>query len=164
MTRLDRRVLGTTLVLVMSVAGTSWAQETMEGPPPETLPQEPEVVQCPEFIRGSKLTVKDVKNGVALDLTTTVTANVPMLRQLTRDFVAAVEQHVEAQAKSATVAPDERLPPLDMTTKDIEGGAQLIVRAKNAEDVATIRSEARDVEAAWATSECVTGTNDNIVL
>src|SRR5690606_25575885 len=119
-----------TLVLVMSVAGTSLAQGPMEGPPPETMQQEPEVVQCPEFIRGSKLTVKNVKDGVALDLTTTVTANIPMLRQLTRDFVAAVEQHAEAQAKSVTMDPDEKLPPLDMSTKDIDGGAQLIVRAK----------------------------------
>lgn len=160
MTRLRSKLLGTAVVLVTSVAAPSMAQE-MPGPPPETTqPSEPEVVQCPEFIKGSKLTVSNVKNGVALNLTTSVAANVPMLRQLTRDFVEAVEQHAEAQAKSADMDPDAKLPPLDMSTKDIDGGAQLIVRAKNAEDVATIRSEARDVEAAWATSECVTGQSD----
>lgn len=163
MTRLGIRVLGPALLLVTSIAGTSVAQ-VMEGPPPETMQQSPQAVECPEFIRGSRLTVSDVKDGVALNLTTTNRQNIPLLRQLTRDFVSAVEQHAEAQAKAVDMDPDAKMPPLDMKTKDINGGSQLIVRAENAEDVATIRREARDVEAAWQTSECVTGIPERDVV
>lgn len=163
MTRLDIRVLGPALLLVMSVAGTSVAQ-VMEGPPPETMQESPQTVECPEFIRGSRLKVSNVRDGVALNLTTSNRENIPLLRQLTRDFVSAVEQHAEAQAKAADMDPDAKMPPLDMKTKDIDGGSQLIVRAENSEDVATIRREARDVEEAWQTSECVTGIPERDVV
>ena len=49
------------------------------------------------------------------------------------------------------------MPALDMTTKDISGGTQVIVRAEDKTEVETVRTQAREMERAWQSSTCARG-------
>jgi hypothetical protein len=125
--------------------------------PPQTEPIQPEE-QCPHFVRGSKLAVSDVDRGVSVRLTSAQSANVPQLRDMAREFQRVMEQQIEQQAAgSASGSAQGRIPPLDISVKDVAGGAVVTVRAEHSEDVGRVRKQAREVESFWKSSACITG-------
>ena len=156
MTRLDSRVFGITLLAVVGLASTAIAQTS----PPQKTPQhqssqaDETQEQCPAFMRGSTLKVTNATGGVAVSITTPIRDYVEPLREVLREVADAVEQESRVHAVTAN---GEAMPPLEISTKNIKGGAQMVIRTKNPESVAELREQAKGLEDAWAQSACVGG-------
>jgi hypothetical protein len=144
------------------------ADQPPSEPPEQPMPQgqrpgaQPEgTAACPDFLRGSTIKVADANGGVSVTVTTAQPANVPMLRDMVNEIADTVEQQSKAQSQTQSQtqsgASGATMPALDMTTKDISGGTQVIVRAEDKTDVETLRKQAREMATAWQSSSCARG-------
>lgn len=125
--------------------------------PQQTAPIQPEE-QCPHFVRGSKLAVSDVERGVSVKLTSAQSANVPQLRDMAREFERVMEQQIAQQStENASGSAQGRIPPLDISVKDVASGAVVTVLAEHSEDVGRVRKQAHEVESFWKSSACING-------
>lgn len=172
MTRLAPRILGMTLLALVGLATTAMAQTSPSrpapqqptSPPRETTPTpeptQPQVEedteeQCPAFMRGSTLKVTDAKGGVAVSITTPVNDYVEPLRDTLKEVADAVEQ--ESRMQAVIDETGKSVPPLEVSTKDIRNGGQMVIRTTKKDQVAELREQARGLEQAWANSSCVSG-------
>jgi hypothetical protein len=148
--RIHTPILGATLAaaVALSLPATSAAQ-----PPPPA----PESDQCPDYVRGAKLSVRQIDGGVSFEITTGNAGYVSDLRQMLRELAAIVEHHTRAMA--ADPQPLEEgaveIPPVDISLKDIPGGVLVTVRAQEVTNVGLVRHQARGIEKLWATSRCI---------
>lgn len=150
------------LILVFVTATVALAVPAIAQNAPTTSPHQTEPMpaqeQCPHFVRGSKLAVSNVDRGVAVRLTSAQSANVAQLRQMVREFQRVMEEQIAQQAAgSASGSAQAQIPPLDISVKDVAGGAMVTVQAEHAEDVGRVRTQAHEVEAFWKESACITG-------
>ena len=148
-----KKILGA-LAVVVGLAATTAAQEapgTEEVPNPE----------CPDFIRGAKLTVTNVDQGVQFKLLAGQPVHVESLRAMTRELA----EFVEAHEPSTTTMPEDPaaatqtlpIPPIEIVVKDVAGGALVTVKAENRTDVNELRLQAESVQELWRSSQCING-------
>jgi hypothetical protein len=130
------------VAVILSLAGTAGAQ-----PPPGM--EEPQ--QCPDFIRGTKLVVKNIEDGVAFSFTTPTRTQVSPLRIALHDMAAIFDAH--ADRRMANV--DE--PEIHVEVKNIASGAVVRVTAAENTVVPLLREQAKEVKRQWQASTCVSG-------
>lgn len=166
---------GAALVLSCGLVGAAAAQPAPMDPSqgqdqelPQEVPQATPMDQgaqpttdCPEFVKGAKLTVANVDKGVELTITTTTKANIPELRKMLHVAADTIAQGSEDQlapggaSETDSATPPDKLPPVDVAVKDIANGARVTVKAKQSSDVAQIRELAGDLDSFWKSSTCV---------
>lgn len=172
MTRLAPRIFGMTLLALVGLATAATAQTapsraTPQQPtsrpqqatpaPESSQPQAEEDTeeQCPAFMRGSTLKVTDAKGGVAVSITTPVDDYVEPLRDTLKEVADAVEQ--ESRMQAVIDETGKSVPPLEVSTKEIRNGGQMVIRTTKSDQVTELREQARGLEQAWANSTCVSG-------
>lgn len=144
------KILGAALVALLALTTASFAQDAGD---------EASDGQCPEYVRGSRLTASNIAQGVRFKITTNRPANVSSLRQMTRDAATFIEDN-EVDGSDAQAPQDPQhpqFPPLDLNVQNIEGGAQVDIKAGNQDDVAPLREQAKELEKLWSTSVCING-------
>lgn len=150
--RIHTPILGATLAAAVAMASTGAAQPVPSVPPPTGSSAHP----CPAYVRGAKLSVRDIDGGVAFEITTGTAAYVEDLRQMLRELASIVEHH--ARALAADPHPAENavpIPPVDIVVKDIPQGVVVTVRARQVTNVGLVRHQAHGVEKLWERSRCV---------
>jgi hypothetical protein len=168
------------LVALVGTATTSMAQGSAQTPRPQQpaqpqqqqqQPKAPESSQanpesdqtnCPDFVRGSKLTVNEIDRGVQVTVTTPKSGSVQSLRTMTHNaagYVESNERHGSAapSKQGGQQAQQGQLPPLDITVTDIADGAKVNVKAKNSGDIPAVREQAKKLEKLWQTDACING-------
>jgi hypothetical protein len=156
--------LGAFLFLVGATA-TATAQPARppgaRGPLEAQPAAEPEPPECPDFVRGAKLSVRDVEGGVRFKVTAGRTGYVAPLRETLHELQRFVAQN---QARSAVQVTSEgnptrvyAIPPMAIAVKDVAGGALVTVRAEADTSVDELRIQARQIEKLWHASTCING-------
>ena len=130
------------------------AEATAQAPPEDDDQQQTE---CPEFVRGSTLSVKKVDRGVQLTIATPRPKNVRLLRAMTYQAAGYIESQQRAPSSEDDTV-QEGLPPLDLTVADIAGGARVSILAVNKSDVAMVREQANKLQQLWRFNVCVNGS------
>lgn len=112
-------------------------------------------IECPDFIRGAKLQFSESAHGMSLTITTPSPQHVPQLRLALEQTAHFLENR--ATNVSLEQDPTARIPPVAIAVRPISAGMQVIVRARNATDVALLRRQGRMLELMWQHSECING-------
>jgi hypothetical protein len=111
--------------------------------------------ECPDFVRGAKLAMRDVSGGVELKITTPWTIHLVPLRQLLHQLAIVVEDYTH---RSDMPKDDDLvLPPLDIQIRDVSSGALITVKADQMTNVPLLREQAKLLGAFWESSECING-------
>lgn len=170
---IKQNLFGAILIALLGIAATALAQGAPQTPAPKdqatpapknqqqpTAPSDhTDKRDCPDFVRGSKLSVTQIDQGVVVTLTTPTEASVQSLRTMAHNAAGYVESNerkgTKAPAKQGSA--EGQLPPLDITVTDIDGGAKVSVKAQNKGDVGAVREQAKKIEEMWKTDACVNG-------
>jgi hypothetical protein len=119
-------------------------------------------VECPDFVRGAKLSMRDVDGGVELKITTPWTVHLKPLRELLQQLAVVVEDHTHTQQVGAQ--DETEIPPVDITVKDIDSGSLITIKADSARHVPIVREQARMLDEFWQSSECINGSVGRMAL
>jgi hypothetical protein len=122
-------------------------------------PEDDQAAGCPDFVRGSTLSVRTVDRGVQLTLATPRADNVRLLRAMTHDAAGYIESKERGPRSSATEeeADPAVLPPLEITVADVAGGVRVSILAVDKADVGMVREEAKKLQQLWRVDVCVNG-------
>lgn len=132
---------------LFGLAGTSQAQ-------PQTQPETEADVECPDFVRGAKLSMRDIDGGVEIKITTPWTVHLQPLRDLLHQLAVVVEDHTHSVRM---VQEEGEIPPVDINVKDVASGALITVKADSAKHVPLVREQAKMLDEFWQSSECING-------
>lgn len=151
-----RRTMKTAVIaaLVVGAAGTGTAVAHPSSSAPTAQPDDNE---CPEVMRGVKLSTSRSERGVTFEFTTPRSENVGDLQLLLREAGKAVEEHSHEPRAAMTRdgAESAGIPPVKISVKDVRAGAKVTVRADNARDVDEVRQQAASFQELWDNSDCV---------
>jgi hypothetical protein len=149
---IDRGIVAAATALVVGLGGTAAGQ-------PDSTPSEHPEVQCPDVLRGVKLSLEPTSQGVVFEFTTPRSEYVARLRVLLREAGEVVEQHSQMMAAQDVMTDPDALeiPPVAVTVTNVKSGARVIIRAQNTRDLLELRKHARGFEEFWSASECVNG-------
>jgi len=137
------------LVALVGFSTASFAQPTAQ--PPDATDE------CPLFVQGSKLVVKDLPDGVKITITTSKPDSVAPLRTATRGVVDLIEQH-ESKSDVTPVMSEPgqpQFPPMAIDVQDTAHGVVVTIHAKNKTDVSDVRDSAHTLDQMWHTSRCI---------
>jgi hypothetical protein len=117
-------------------------------------PQPEPDVECPDFVRGAKLSMRNIDGGVEIKITTPWTTHLQPLRDLLHQLAVVVEDHTHAVR---LVQEEGEIPPIDIVVKDVDAGALITVKADNAKHIPLVREQAKMLDEFWQSSECING-------
>lgn len=98
--------------------------------------------QCPDLMRGVNMTTVNVPKGIAMQFTTDPN-RVDKLRTQVGQLAQLVADYSHASSAEA------QIPPLDISTSNIDGGLRVVVRSERTQHVSQLRQKATALERAW---------------
>jgi hypothetical protein len=108
---------------------------------------------CPEFVRGARLSIRDVNGGVELKITTPWTVHLMPLRLMLHKLAVVVETYTRSPQAEA----DMEVPPSAVRVRDVASGVVIVVKPDNATNVPVLREQAKLLDEFWQASECING-------
>lgn len=123
---------------------------------------------CPMEVQGASVTTEDLKDGVALVFTTR-TGDVADLRQRVRHMAQMHNQHPEGgmmgscphhqggtggSGMGGMMKGGTMMPPATTTVQEIDGGARLVFKPKDASQLAALRQHVQMCAQGMASGEC----------
>ena len=129
-------------------------------PPPDQARERPQSA-CPAFVRGAKLSLTNVDQGVQFTITAKKPENADALRKAARevaDFITQNERSAGTSAKETSSDHAPAFPPLDIRVRNVSQGSQVTIKAEQKSDVGEVRQTAQEIERLWQNSRC---TNDS---
>ena len=125
-------------------------------PPPQQQPAAGDQ-ECPEFLKGAKMSVKNVGQGVQFTIRAGQSGYVEPLRNTTREIADFVEQHERTDTNASGADATQTFPPVEITVKDVKNGVVVMVKAEKTADLKEIRTQANALERAFRGSNCING-------
>jgi hypothetical protein len=128
---------------------------------PQHRAQPDDQIECPEIMRGLALTVRDVKGGIELEITTPQTDRVPVLREEARAAATELEKRSQESKSTKTMSTnidEPQLPPMTIAVRDIATGVRVTVRPERTADLDTVRRGGRGLQEFWTGANCAQRT------
>jgi hypothetical protein len=143
MSRFAARIAGSVVGVLVAIAPyTTRADEAIE--------EETPAVDCPDALRGSTVSAKEIRYGVSLEFATASKALVPGLRRHVRDLEAYLSKH----GNLADPAAQEPVRRIKVELHNTATGARVTLEASRAADIFDLRVLGEQFEDAWKESTC----------
>ena len=150
MMRFRRTWIGVTAgCIVALVAGVAAAQSPGQTPGQDEAQNKEQgagtgkTAHCPETMQGVSVTTMNVPRGIAMQFTT-APDRAGRRRTEIGQFAQLIGDYSRASATQAA-----QLPPLDISTSNIDGGIRVVVRTARTQDLAQLRNKATMIERFW---------------
>lgn len=119
-------------------------------------------LECPDIMRGLSLSVRDVKGGIELDITTPQRERVAEVREEARAAATELEKRSKASPSTKTMSTsldtEPQLPPMTIQVRDIATGVRVTVRPDRTSDLDMIRRGGRGLQDFWTGANCAQRT------
>ena len=152
----SRKIIGTVTAVLVGLGGYS-VSLAQPPPSPQVIPQEEAEPECPQVLRGARLTTESIDRGVAFSFTTPRKELVAELRTQLREVAKLLEEHSKELTSQVANDPHAvRIPPVDVAVRDVGSGVRITIRAEEEGDVGELRQHAQGFQQFWQASDCVT--------